>query len=246
MKRVVLLLLSIVFSANHWADELIILTENNRPYSYREAGEIKGFSTELVKAMVDVTGVDVKYFVLYPWARAYKMAQEEKNVLLYSVTRRPDREALFKWVGPIASNRKYLFRLAARNDIQVSNLEDAKNYVVGVVRDSSLAEQLLDMGFVNGSNLDLVADKTLNTRRMYAKRVDLIANTELGMRNQMRLLGFDYSDLTIAFELPESADYYLAFNLDTPDEIVKQFQQALDALKLDGTYQRLENNLLNE
>ena len=174
------------------------------------------------------------------------MAQDEANVLLYSVTRKPERETLFKWVGPIAQNRKYLFRLKARTDIQVSSLEDAKAYVVGAVRDSSMAEQLLGMGFASGKNLDLVSDKTLNTRRMYASRIDLIANTKLGMKQQMRSLGYEGNRVVIAIALPDSADYYLAFNTQTPDYIVEQFQTALETLKSNGEYDRLVSEFLEK
>ena len=44
-----------------------------------------------------------------PWARAYNLALNNKNVLLFSTTRTEAREALFKGVGPILKSNFVLF-----------------------------------------------------------------------------------------------------------------------------------------
>jgi polar amino acid transport system substrate-binding protein len=38
---------------------------------------------------------------VYPWVRAYKMAQTTPNVMLFSILLNPQRENLFKWVGAL-------------------------------------------------------------------------------------------------------------------------------------------------
>ena len=43
---------------------------------------------------------DVK---LRSWAKSYSVAQKKKNAMVFSTTRTDSREALFKWVGPIAT-----------------------------------------------------------------------------------------------------------------------------------------------
>ena len=54
---------------------------------------------------------------VYPWARAYKMALEEENVVLFGMTYTQDRSELFKWVGPLATKRDILL---ARKDAPAS------------------------------------------------------------------------------------------------------------------------------
>ena len=56
---------------------------------------------------------------IYPWARAYQVAQDAPNVLIYSTGRNDQRENLFKWVGVIAPFDVYLYRLKSRPDIKV-------------------------------------------------------------------------------------------------------------------------------
>ena len=63
---------------------------------------------------------------VFPWARGYKMALNEPNTALYSTTRTPERETLFKWVGPLASNDWVMFGKKGTK-IKLNNLEDAKN-----------------------------------------------------------------------------------------------------------------------
>ena len=77
--------------------ELEIVTENWRPYNYSEGGDIKGHSTEILEKVLRRSGIKYKIKV-YPWARAYKIAQNRKNVLIYTIMRIPSREYLFKWI----------------------------------------------------------------------------------------------------------------------------------------------------
>ena len=79
---------------------------------------------------------------IYPWARAYKMAQEAPYVLIYSIGRSEKREAFFKWVDVIAPYDVYLYRLKNRPEIKVNNLADLKNFKIGAVRDDIRAQYL--------------------------------------------------------------------------------------------------------
>ncbi len=87
-----------------------ILTEEFPPYNYTETGQITGFSTAVVHAVLAEIGMHGE-FQSMPWARAYETAQNSEGVLIYSIGRNPQREKLFKWVGVIAPVRYYLYSL---------------------------------------------------------------------------------------------------------------------------------------
>ena len=81
------------------ASEITIATEHFPPFQITDDNKITGgFSTEIVNALLEETGVkaDIKVF---PWARTYRMALTGKNVLIFSITRNEEREHLFNWVG---------------------------------------------------------------------------------------------------------------------------------------------------
>lgn len=97
----------------------------------RRGGKIVGLSTEVVEELFKRAGVEYK-LTLMPWKRAYEDTLGTPNTALYSTTRTPEREALFKWVGPLVNNNWVFFSSSTAN-ITVKSLEDAKQYSVGAI-----------------------------------------------------------------------------------------------------------------
>ncbi len=246
------LCLLLLFAGNCIAAEkksLTIVTEHNPPYNYSEdtspglAPKIKGFSTEIISEILNRTKINAS-IKLYPWKRAYRLAQLEENVLIYSIRRTYIREDQFKWVGPLANHSKYLYRLNHRTDIVIGSLEDAKRHAIGGEEDSATIQYLLNQGFTKGPNLQIAYSKKLNLKKLLANRIDLIAGTELGISYLLKLSGLNLLRLDKAYALPNEGDYYMAFSLATQDSIITQFQQALDEIKRDGTYKLLQDKYL--
>ena len=86
---------SILLSQPALASSISIWAEIYEPLSYRQGDKITGMSTEIVERLVHHTGVAVNKWTLAPWARAFNVAKQTPNALLYTVVRKPDREALF-------------------------------------------------------------------------------------------------------------------------------------------------------
>jgi polar amino acid transport system substrate-binding protein len=59
------------------------------------------------------------------WLDAYAIVQYLPNSALFNMTRTPEREALFQWVGPISTSRSYFYTLAT-SGLTVSTIEQAK------------------------------------------------------------------------------------------------------------------------
>ena len=77
------------------------------PLNYVENGELVGPSVEIVKEIQKRVG-SLEQIQVYPWSRAYKMALENKNVILFGMTYTKVRHDKFKWVGPLATKRDIL------------------------------------------------------------------------------------------------------------------------------------------
>ncbi|BBQ54171.1 hypothetical protein WP2S18C03_32520 [Aeromonas veronii] len=81
------------------AAPLNVMTEDYPPFNMQgEGGKIVGLSTEVVEELFKRAGVEYK-ITLMPWKRAYEDTLSTPNTALYSTTRTPERETLFKWVG---------------------------------------------------------------------------------------------------------------------------------------------------
>ena len=225
-----------------YAQEVKIVTEEYPPYNYidTENGEVTGVNTDVVRAILDRLAQTYEINV-NPWARSYDLALEQPNVMIYSIVRTEQREDLFKWVGEIAPIDFYL--IALKEGVSVNSLEGAKSYMVGTVRDDVIEQYLIEQGFEVGVNIDRTSSHVSNLKKLVAGRIDLIAVSDLTAAYQLKQLGYNPEQVLGEKLLLEtiSVPLYMGFNLGTPDETVAKYQQALDALKLDGTYEQIVN-----
>jgi polar amino acid transport system substrate-binding protein len=100
MKKLYLIAASMVLLAGQsvMSAELTILTENLPPLNYVDNGTLVGPSVEIVREIQKRVGSQEQIQV-YPWARAYKMALKDENVILFGMTYTKVRKDKFKWVG---------------------------------------------------------------------------------------------------------------------------------------------------
>lgn len=222
---------------------LEFVTEELPPLNFDKNGRTDGFSTELVHELLRRTGLDASLTVL-PWARAYKLARSQPNVGLYSTVRSAEREPLFQWVGPIA-NASTVFYATRDSDLHLASPADAKNArAVVVLREGYSAQLLRRQGF---DNLLFANNNTQAVRLLTvggAKTLLLIA--AITIPETLVKLGLP-PDAIKPVLLVARAQFYIAFSLETAPATVKQFQDALDNMKRDGSFAALHRKwLINE
>ena len=218
-------------------EELTILTENLPPLNYVDTGVLVGPSVEIVKEIQKKVG-SLEPIQVYPWSRAYKMAEEEKNVVLFGMTYTKVRQDKFKWVGPLATKRDIL---VAKKDsgITIDSLEDAKKVKgIGTLLDDTRGRLLASHGF---TNLEPVSDEQLNAKKLALGRIDLWAYKIPGLRTVCDLAGVDHTQFEEVYHLRE-IDLMIAFSKKTSDAIVKKWQDAFDELTADGTILQIRKN----
>ena len=228
-----LLFLFYLVSSGH-AAELTILTENLPPLNYIQEGELVGPSVDIVRTIQRRVGSTAPIQV-YPWARAYKMALEEKNTVLFSTTYTLDRHELFKWVGPLATKRDIL---VARKDtgIKIMSLKDAQKVRrIGTLRDDTRERFLQAHGF---TNLESVSDEQKNARKLMLGRIDLWAYKKPGLKTVCTLAGVDFEAVEEVYHL-RTIDVMIAISKSTDDAIVQAWQKAYAAMEADGTLTRI-------
>ncbi|MCF2857609.1 transporter substrate-binding domain-containing protein [Pseudoalteromonas sp. SMS1] len=210
--------------------KLQVVTEEWVPYNYaNDDGVIVGRATKKVREVLDAAGVEYD-IRLYPWARSMKLAKTQPNTMIYSIYRNAEREKLFEWACPLMRPvRQYLFKLKSRDDIQVNSIEEAKKYVISVVRGSVVHEYLVNQGFEAGVNLDITADPSASQKKLVAGRIDFLLTTEYTMYERLRLMGVDYSNVEPALEVRNSSDRRacMAFQLDTNKVLIDKIKRAL-------------------
>ena len=232
MKKWILLMIALALAtvSSAGSAELTILTENLPPLNYVEKGVLTGSSVEIVKEIQRRVGSSDPIQV-YPWARAYRMALDEKNVILFGMTHTKDRHDKFKWVGPLAKKRDILVAKKG-SGIKINTLEDAKKVKrIGTLRDDTREKLLTSYGF---TKLYSVSDEQKNARKLVMGRIDLWAYKSPGVKKVCELAGVNPNELEEVFHLRE-INLMIAFSNKTSDTIVERWQEAFDEMSKDGT-----------
>jgi len=237
MKRLLIMATSLLLVSvqSVLSEEMSILTENLPPLNYVEEGVLVGPSVDIVREIQKRLGSDEQIEV-YPWARAYKMALEEANVVLFSMTYTKDRHDKFKWIGPLATKRDILVAKKG-SGIAINTLEDAKKVArIGTLRDDTREILLKSLGF---ENVESVSDEQKNIRKLILGRIDLWAYKKPGLRTVCDLAGVDYNEVEEVFELRES-DLMIAISEKTSDKIVQKWRNAFHEMLNDGTIEAIQ------
>lgn len=232
MKKLVLgfTFLALIVSQSALCNELIVLTEDLPPLNYIDNGVLVGPSVEIVREIIKRLGTKEQIKV-YPWARAYKMALEEKNVVLFGMTYTEVRKDKFKWVGPLAIKRDILVG-KKNSDLKIKTLEDAKKVRrIGTLLDDTRGRLLERLGF---TNLEPVTDEKLNAQKLAISRIDLWAYKIPGLRTVCDLAGVDYREFEEVYHLRE-IELMIAFSKKTPDSVVRKWNEAFNEMLSDGT-----------
>ena len=211
---------------------LHLLTETSPPISMRSGDEVTGSGTEKVREIMARTGTGFTLELL-PWRRAYTMALERADTCLFSTTRTPEREDLFKWVGPTDEAEWVLLGRADRN-FQLRTLDDARNLRIGTYHGDARDEYLRARGFqVDPAPVDM-----MNPRKLMLDRIDLWAAS---LKRGTTLLKNNSWGANIVPVLTfNRIGVYLACNPAIPDELIERMNGALAAMGRDGTMQRID------
>ena len=190
-----------------------------------------GSSTKIIKQVLKKARIDYD-IRLYPWARSYEMALKNDNTMIYSILRTPEREKLFKWVCPISGSVElYLYKLKKRTKLNISNIEQAKNYSTGVTRNDFPHIRLKQLGFKDEQLLISPVDKS-NIIMLLNGRIDFVVESSETMETILKDTLFTMDDVTPILPLDTQVKNIncMAFNPKTDDKIVEKVRQALTHL----------------
>jgi polar amino acid transport system substrate-binding protein len=210
--------------------DLTYITHQFPPFNFQNDGRLEGTSLDLLERVWDRMGMNLNRSVIefLPWSEGYKRTLNEKNTVLFATARLPEREQLFKWAGPIGSDTKVLLTRKDKN-ITITGSGDLKNYRIGVIKDDSAIQFLLNDG---ARKEDLVVAESSKPiiAMLQNDSIDAWAYSETAGRWLIQDSGANASDYRAAYVLGKIEAYY-AFNKETPDSLVQSFQQALDNIK---------------
>jgi len=207
-----------------------VYTEEFPPYNYTENGQLIGQNVDIVNELFERLAFTPEFVVL-PWARGYLHALTTPNALIFSMARNTEREPLFKWVGSLGGINNCMFSLSSNDNFNLSTLEDAKKYTVVTQLNGNFNVLLEKAGFKSGKNLFLSVSVESSVKMLQTGRVDLIALPRHVIFHYLKSQGKSLESKIKSQICIESTALYLAFNKNTPDDIVDMFRIELENLK---------------
>ncbi|MGB0833282.1 MAG: substrate-binding periplasmic protein [Psychrobium sp.] len=232
--------LSALLPLSTYANTLSVVTEEST-LQYSKGNKVTGPATDLVKEVLKQAEMSGN-FRIYPWPRAYKLAQTKPDVLIYSMARTPQREQLFKWVGEVVPLDYQFFRLKRKRDVNPKDFTETKSYRIGTIKDGAIHNFLKKNGF---SSISAASNEGAYIKMFMAGRVDMIIVNKSSLRKRCAVFKIDCSLLEPVLPIPQiSTGLYMAVSKQTDDATYKKLVNAYNKVKEHGTYAYIMRNEL--
>lgn len=210
-----------------------VVTEQWPPYNYLDAdGNFKGIATDIVIRTLE--HAEVNYDInLYAWNKSFKLAKDNENTLLFTIYRLKQRENQFQWICPlIETGDVNMYTLKERNDIKVTSLEDAKNYIIGTVGTGSTYDHLIANGFKVNVHLDIGSDELANIKKLLAGRIDVVIQQSDLLTGRIERLNSNVKRVKPIFKLENQGHKLgcMAMSKSTSPFVVEKIRKSLHAV----------------
>lgn len=219
-----------------YAQELSLFCEEDKPLQhYNGQGKLTGFTIEIVEEIQKRIGSNSPIQVV-PWARGIEMLNNNSNTLLFTMARTPERDSLYQWIGPISSISYGLYA-KVDTDVKINSLDDARKVgLIGVYRNDIRDQTLTRLGF---TNLDRANSNISSFKKLMVGRIAVYADSKMGVASLAKSAGYQLSDVKMVFHLFDS-QLYIAVSKDTNKNIVSRWNETLDEMKKDKSFNRLQ------
>lgn len=219
--------------------ELRLLAAELPPYSFQippaSVAETPGVDQGLVYEVVTEMAKRVGHTGLIefiPWGEAQRIARTQPNIGILALTRTPERDNQYRWLVRVVTDDLIL---VGGQGVDVSSLDKVKDRPVGVLGRSGAEALLRERGF---TRIKPQPEEWINARLMQQRRIDAWLAPRLMVIYAMHEVGGNLEALNFG-EIVRKSEIYLAASKDLPDAEAQKWERAFEAVKADGTYQRI-------
>lgn len=206
-------------------NKITVVTENLWPFNYLEKGQVKGPHTELVKQIISTADLDYSVAVL-PWARAYKLAQTEPNILIYTINRTNLRQEKFHWIARFPTDTKINFYALKKSKLTNRDLSTLKTLAIGTQIETANDNFVTQSGFDSISRVSHIR-QTIGMLKI--GRIKLVIASDHQIKRAAQESGLDINELEkIAYAF--SSNPSIAVSLSTPPATIEKLSVAYKKL----------------
>ena len=227
---VVWLLLSGFLALTVWPatsqQKLRMVTEIVDPFQVIKNDQVTGIAVEHIRTIFDKAKIEMPKVEAHPWSRAFKIAKERPNTLIFGMVRTADREPDFEWVGKFAETSFHLFGLKSNRHIRIRTLQDVKRYSIALRRGDVSYEYFRKHGFYESENVLLVFEREIVDRLFFNNKLDLIISSPFLMSQQARIYNTDIDLYETKFRLSDlDVEFYLAAHPKTDRTLIRKLRE---------------------
>lgn len=213
-----------------------LVTEIFPPYQqFDQDGNLTGWSATLVQKLFVEAGLPYQPQVL-PWPRALKMAQTVPDTLIFSLLQTDARLAEFSWLVPLCPMRVSFYTTQNRDDVNPTNLMQARKFIVGVEQGQANYKYLRDNGFRESKNLVVVGQNHHLKNMLALKRVDLILASDMYVAQLTPVAGEVPLRRVFTVDALQKT-LFLAAHKESSATLLQPLRQAYLNLKQQGVFQ---------
>ncbi len=247
--RIAFILIILGFWETAYAGEITFLTHGSEESTYVDKfKELRGtvhagrraFNVELVREMMSLLNYP-KQIKNYPFIRALHMVQTKPNYALFNVNRTLEREEAFKWVGPLQNSTTYFYE-SKKNQTGIQTIEDAKKVdLICVLNGNIHHRKLKKLGFTN-----------LYPSESYWRCHTLLAKSKVALTPISNISTAIHKGSKFSPHIQQTpvvlsqSEGYIALSQNIPDQVIQQWQEALEKLKQSGRYDQLVQKYMFE
>lgn len=207
------------------------------PYCGSEQGQPSGLAVDILQAASRHGAPEFRFHFDVPWLRAQELIQRQGNELsaIIPFSRTAPRETQYRWLAELflTQSRFYSYQRPA----PLVSMDEAKSVKIGVVRGHALINVLQNAGI---TRLDSGAtDAGNNVRKLFYRRFDTIADSDLIVRYHWKNSGYPADALQEGVAIGPPTGVYLAAGLNFPEQTAQRIQQAMERLQASGELEQI-------
>ncbi|PWR74325.1 transporter substrate-binding domain-containing protein [Methanospirillum lacunae] len=210
--------------------DLTWVTEEYPPFNFHENGTASGLMIDLISAISQKAGeeIPIESFIFLPWNEAYHKAITDPDTVIFAIAKTPDREDLFKWVGPILTYNISLYSKRS-NNITITNSNELSKYKIGAVTDDVAIDNLIQAG-IKREDIFTRSDPRILVQELENGSIDLLSYGDIAANYYIKNVTGNSAYYKLSGKTG-TVPIYIGFNKETPDNVVEKFRNAFDELK---------------
>jgi len=215
------------------------MAENQKISFVTDTHKKNGYLVAITKEAFKRVGYDVDVTYM-PWNRALVNVMEGRNEALLAAYYTDERAGKMLYSHSIGQTEIVLFK-RQKSTIEYSDLTDLKSYTIGTIRGAATSTEFDAADYLEKI---VLPSPDIMIKMLLADRIDLLVEQRKVIHTYLKnQFPNDINSLSALAPPLQVSKYFCTFSKKSPrhEKLVSDFNQGLQQIKMDGTYQRLIN-----